>query len=216
MKHIFNLIVLLAVLAPSLSVAVQEITVLGLFKNKAIVNVDGKQRVLTVGEPSPEGIVLVSANSEAAVMEVDGVTGTYGLGNHISGTFDKPAEGPVVQIWRDSYGMYSVIGNINSIPVTFLVDTGATFVAMNKNEAKRLSIDYLVTGTPSQASTASGVVNTYHVKLRTVRVGEIVLNNVDASVVDGNFPAEILLGNSFLNRLHMRREGPMLELKKKY
>ena len=87
MKHIFNLIVLLAVLAPSLSVAVQEITVLGLFKNKAIVNVDGKQRVLTVGEPSPEGIVLVSANSEAAVMEVDGVTGTYGLGNHISGTF---------------------------------------------------------------------------------------------------------------------------------
>lgn len=216
MKRIFSFFVLVTLLAPPVSVAVQEITVLGLFKDKAIVNVDGKQRVLTVGEPSPEGIVLVSANSEEAVMEVDGVTATYSLGNHISGTFEKPAQGPSVQIWPDSYGMYNVIGNINSIPVTFLVDTGATLIAMNKHEAKRLGIDYLVSGTPSQASTASGIVNTYHVKLKKVRVGEIILNDVDASVVDGSYPSEILLGNSFLNRLDMRREGKMLELKKKY
>ena len=208
--------VLFVCLAPSLANAVEKITVLGLFKDKAIVNVDGKQRVLSVGEPSPEGILLISANSEEAVMEVDGETASYGLGSHISTTFDPPPEGPVVRIWPDSYGMYSIIGNINSYPVTFLVDTGATLIAMNKNEARRLGLDYLVSGTPSKASTASGIVNTYHIKLDKVRVGDITLTNVDASVIDGNFPTEVLLGNSFLNRLEMRREGAMLELKKKY
>ena len=196
--------------------AIEKITVLGLFKDKAIVNVDGKQRVLKIGERSPEGIVLVSANSEEAVMEIDGETATYTLGNHISSIFAKPASGPVVQIWPDSYGMYNIVGNINSYPVTFLVDTGATLIAMNKNEARRLGIDYLISGTPSQASTASGIVNTYHVNLKKVRVGDITLNNVAATVVDGNFPTEVLLGNSFLNRLDLRREGTMLELKKKY
>ena len=122
----------------------------------------------------------------------------------------------MVQIWPDAYGMYSIIGNINSYPVTFLVDTGATLIAMNKNEARRLGLDYLVIGTPSQASTASGVVNTYHIKLKKVRVGDITLTGVDATVIDGNFPTEVLLGNSFLNRLDMRRDGKMLELKQKF
>ena len=175
MRRFLASIVLVVSLAPSLGFAVDKISVLGLFKDKAIINVDGKQRVLKVGEPSPEGIVLISANSEEAVMEVDGETASYRLGSHIGTIYDKPAEGPVVQIWPDSYGMYNIIGNINSYPVTFLVDTGATLIAINKNEARRL-----------------------------------------ATVVDGDFPTEVLLGNSFLNRLEMRREGKMLELKKKY
>ena len=121
-----------------------------------------------------------------------------------------------MQIWPDAYGMYNTIGNINSYPVTFLVDTGATLIAMNKNEARRLGLDYLVIGTPSQASTASGIVNTYHIKLEKVRVGDITLTDVDATVVDGDFPIDVLLGNSFLNRLDMRRDGKMLELMKKF
>ena len=209
-------VVLLVNLAPSLTFAVEKITVLGLFKDKAIVKVDGKQRVLKVSEPSPEGILLISANSEEAVIEIDGITKSYGLGSHIATNFPTPAEGPVVQIWPDAYGMYSIVGNINSYPVTFLVDTGATLIAMNKNEARRLGLDYLVIGTPSQASTASGIVNTYHVTLKKVRVGDITLKDIKATVIDGDFPTEVLLGNSFLNRLDMRRDGKMLELKKKF
>lgn len=203
-------------LSSSLANAVEKITVLGLFKDKAIIKVDGKQRVLNVGEPSPEGILLISANSEEAVMEVDGKTTSYGLGSHIATTFPAPTQGRAVQIWPDAYGMYNTIGNINSYPVTFLVDTGATLIAMNKNEARRLGLDYLVIGTPSQASTASGIVNTYHIKLEKVRVGDITLTDVDATVVDGDFPIDVLLGNSFLNRLDMRRDGKMLELRKKF
>lgn len=216
MRRFLSCLFLYISLAPFAALAVEKITVLGLFKDKAIVNVDGKQRVLTVGKASPEGVLLISADSEEAVIEVDGQTTSYGLGTHISSIYEKPADGPVVQIWPDSYGMYNIIGNINSYPVTFLVDTGATLIAMNKNEARRLGLDYLISGIPSQASTASGVVSTYLVKLNKVRVGDITLHNVDASVIDGDFPTEVLLSNSFLNRLEMRRQGKMLELKKNY
>jgi aspartyl protease family protein len=195
--------------------AVESIHVVGLFTNKAVVQVDGKRRVLAVGKPSPEGVVLISATSESAVLEVDGTRSTFRLGRQITTVFRAPAERPAMQIWPSARGMYSLVGSINGYPVNFLVDTGATLIAMNKNEARRLGIDYVVDGTPSRASTASGVVNTYLIRLARVKIGEIELRDVDASVVDGAFPREVLLGNSFLNRLEMRREGRMLELRKR-
>ena len=196
--------------------AVDKITVLGLFKDKAIVNIDGKQRVIRAGETTPEGVLLISANSEQAVIEIDGNTATYKLGSHIGTQYAKPAEGTAVQIWPDASGMYNAVGSINGYPVDFLVDTGATLIAMNRNQARRLGIDYLVDGKPSYAATASGVVATYQVRLKRVRVGDIELTDVEASVIDGDFPLEVLLGNSFLNRLQMTRQGKMLELRKKY
>lgn len=196
--------------------AVDKITVLGLFKNKAVVKIDGKQRLLKLDEPSPEGVKLISATSEEAVLEVDGETSTYKLGSHIGTQYAKPKEGPAVQVWPDEIGMYRIIGSINGYPVNFMIDTGATVIAMNKNEAKRLGIDYLVEGTPGAASTASGVVATYQVVLRKVKIGEVGLNDVHASVLDGDFPTDVLLGNSFLNRLDMQRKGKMMELRKKY
>ena len=207
---------IMACACPGISYAIEKIVVLGLFKDKAIITIDGKQRVVRAGQTTPEGVTLVSANSEQAVMEVDGDTATYGLGSHIGSYYPKPAEGPKVQIWPDSTGMYHSVGSINGYPVSFLVDTGATLIAMNRNEARRLGIDYLVEGTAGFASTASGIVNTYQVMLGKVRLGEIELRNVEATVIDGDFPTEVLLGNSFLNRLEMTREGTMLELTKRY
>jgi len=217
LKHITKtlLLTLLASLAGPCGAA-HKLTVLGLFKDKAIVRIDGKQRVLAAGATSPEGVTLVSATSEEAIIEVDGEIRHLRLGTHIGTRYAKPKSGPAVQIWPDGGGMYSVGGSINGYPVQFLVDTGATLVAMNKNEARRLGIDYLVEGERGQSSTASGVVETYYLRLKKVKVGNVALTNVDAAVIDGDFPATVLLGNSFLNRLQMRRQGKMLELKKKY
>jgi aspartyl protease family protein len=207
-------LLLLATLVGARALAA-EITVLGLFKDKAILQVDGKQRVLAKGEQSPEGIKLVSADSEQAVLEIDGEQKSYKLGTHIGTTYAKPAAGPAVQVWPDAGGMYSVVGSINGYPVNFLVDTGATVVALNRTQARRLGIDYLVEGISGQSATASGVVATYHVVLDRVRVGDIALEDVEAAVVDDDYPLEVLLGNSFLNRVDMRREGMMLELRTK-
>jgi len=116
--------------------AVDKITVSGLFKNKAIVTIDGKQRLLKVGKPSPEGVLLISANAKEAVIEIDGEQKTYTLGQHIGTSFKKPAGGNTVSIAPDRAGMYEINGSINDFQVKFLVDTGATFISMNKNHAR--------------------------------------------------------------------------------
>ncbi|OGT67011.1 MAG: hypothetical protein A2993_02965 [Gammaproteobacteria bacterium RIFCSPLOWO2_01_FULL_47_190] len=195
--------------------AVEKITVVGLFKDKAIVHIDGKQRILTIGKTSPEGVKLISANSREAVIEIDGNQETYTLGTHISGEFTAPASGTTVTIAPDSTGMYEVNGSINGFLVKFVVDTGATLISMNKHHANRIGLNYKMEGEESLSETASGYAKTYLVKLKEVRVGDIVLNDVQGAVHDAEFPSVILLGNSFLGRVNMMREDKILQLKKR-
>lgn len=193
--------------------AVEKITVVALFTGKAMVELDGKRRLLKRGQTSPEGVTLINATAKGATLEVNGERKLYPLGRQIGSKFKQAASARPVRISPSATGMYATSGTINGRSVKFLVDTGATVIAMNRNEARRLSLNFRVDGTRGQATTASGIVNTYNVRLRKVRVGQIELRDVDATVVDGDFPAEILLGNSFLNRVDMRREGRILELR---
>ena len=140
---------------------------------------------------------------------------TYRLGQHIASRFKTAKAQASVRIWPDPTGMYAAPGSINGVPVQFLIDTGATQVAMNKNEARRLGIEYARTGIEAAVHTASGITRSYQITLREVRVGDIVLAAVPASIIDGDFPKQLLLGNSFLNRIEMRRDGEMTELRKK-
>ena len=204
------------VVASGCAQAVESVQVLGLFKDRAVVQIGDRQRVLRPGETSPEGVRLVSANAREAVLEVDGRRGTFPLGSRISTQFATADQrGPAVQVWPGQDGTYTVAGSINGFPVTFLVDTGATQVAMNAIQAKRLGIDYRVAGKPSMAATASGVVRAYEVVLDRVKVGEIELQRVEAGVIDGPHPRDVLLGMSFLQRLDMSRTGKVLELRKR-
>jgi aspartyl protease family protein len=203
-------------LAANTAHAVSKINVIGLFKDKAIVEIDGQRRVLSTGNTSPEGVHLLSANSKEAIMAIDGVQRAYTLGSRIGNGFAPPASSSVsVRIWPNAAGMYFVNGNINQFPVKLLVDTGATLVAMNEREAKRLGLPYKLQGVIGQASTASGTTKAYYIRLSKVRVGEIELNDVEAAVLPGAFPTEVLLGNSFLSRLNMVRTGQVMELQSK-
>ena len=207
-------LLLALLLSPVPGGAVDSIRILGLFSGKVVVQLDGRQRLLRAGQTSPEGVTLVSANAREAVLEIDGKRGTYTLGSHISSSYAAPdGREFLVQIWPDATGMYTVVGSINGFPVRFLVDTGATAIAMNAAEAKRLGIDYRVVGTPGMASTASGVVKSYGVVLDRVKVGDIQMRNVRAGVIDGSHPRQVLLGMTFLGRVEMARQGQMLELK---
>ena len=190
-----------------------KIAVVALFKDKAMVSINGKQRLLRKGKASPEGVLLISADTSAAVLEIGGERKRYPLGRQISTSYKQADKGAPLRIWPTGNGMYVVNGTINGFPVRFLVDTGATAIAMNRNDARRLGINFRVDGRQSSASTASGVVRTYNLSLKQVKVGHIELRNVDASVVDGDFPSDILLGNTFLNRVDMQREGRALELR---
>ncbi len=210
-----NLLTILLLVISTCSYAVDKVTVVGLFKDKAILTIDGKQRLLATGKTSPEGVKLISANSREAVIEINGEQKTYQLGSHITNTFKEPTGGTTVSIAPDAGGMYLVNGSINDFQVNFLVDTGATLISMNKHHAKRIGLNYKIEGEEGLTSTAAGFAKVYRVKLKKVKVGNIELKDVDASVHDGDFPDIILLGNSFLNRLYMSREGRLMKLEKK-
>ena len=195
------------------AVATGRITVLGLFKDKAVVEIDGRQSVLKAGAAGPGGVKLISANSKEAVIEVDGQRGTYRVGSHIGSQFVPAAGGRTFQIAPDAMGMYFTDGTINGHTVKFLVDTGATFVAMNRHQARRIGLDYKMEGEEGTSQTAAGVVRAYYLMLKRVTVGDITQNDVQAAVIDGDHPAEILLGNSFLGRLDLERAGQILMLK---
>ena len=191
------------------------LTVLGLFKNQAVVQIDGKQHLLKVGRDGPPGVKLISADSNQAVIEVDGHQATYKVGSQITTEYAPPPAGASVIIAPDPQGMYLTAGSINDYPVTFMVDTGASDIAMNRQQARRMGIDFRVDGKEGLTQTASGTAKAYSVVLKKVTVGDITLNDVSALVVDGDSPSEVLLGGSFLNRLSMQREGKVLHLIKK-
>ncbi|MFT5395922.1 MAG: aspartyl protease family protein [Gammaproteobacteria bacterium] len=208
---------LLVLLVSNPAIAIEKIVINGLFKNKAIVTIDGKQRVLKKGKASPEGVLLIEANSKQAIIEIEGNQEVYMLGTHIgSNKTKKPTGGEKLIIVPDRGGMYSLSGSINGSPVSFVVDTGASAVSMNSNVAKRLGIDYKLTGKKGMSYTASGKDEIYIVKLKRVRVGNIELQNIEGVVHEGGFPVTTLLGMSFLGKLDMKREGRIMELEKKY
>jgi aspartyl protease family protein len=195
--------------------AVENVAVSGLFGSKAVLEIDGKRRVLKVGESSPEGVVLIALQGETAVVEFDGKRERIALGSEISGSF-APAATKEERYWPDNNGLYRAHGAINSQPVTFMIDTGANQVAMNSGVAQRLGIDYKKRGERAMASTASDVIVVYRVMLDTVQVGKITQHQVSAVVIEGSQPSEVLLGMSFLSRLDMAREGEVMTLKQKW
>lgn len=189
-----------------------EIRLHALFENKAILVIDGERRVLAAGETSPEGVRLLATDTaaEEASIEVGGRRETLALGV-VAASF-APAERPSVTLWAGTGGHFYADGAINGRGVRFLVDTGATTIAISGDEARRLGIDFRASGQPGYANTAGGVVRAWSVTLNRVEVGPIVLYNVPAGVIEGPFPREALLGMSFLGRLDMKREGSRLEL----
>jgi aspartyl protease family protein len=215
LSRIFLLVIAVLATLAMAAVAAPDIRVVGLFKDRAVIRIDGRQRILRIGETSPEGVRLLSADSESAVLEVDGreIRGT--LDGRVSARNRSP-ESQSVQIMRNSHGMYTTVGSINGLPVTFLVDTGATQVAMNAAAARRLGIDYRVVGVPAAVTTASQVERAWSVTLDSVKVGNILLKNVAGIVLEGSQPSRVLLGMSYLGRLEITNDGQLMTLHKKY
>ena len=104
-------------------------------------------------------------------------------------------------------------GSINGSTVRFVVDTGATHVALSQAEAERIGINYRK-GQRGVGNTANGQVVMYRVTLDSVRIGDVQVFNVEAAVVPAQME-QVLLGNSFLMRFQMKRENDTLTLDKR-
>jgi len=210
LSKLFCFLVLL--LASPWVAAVESVSLQALFKDKAILEVDGKRRVLASGSESPEGVKLLATNTsdETAEIEIEGKRETLHLGVVIA-NFASKGKGSVI-LYPDRGGHFFVDGLVNGTNVRFMIDTGATVVAMNSIIARRIGIDYRKVGTPGMANTPGGVVRTYDIVLNNIQVGNVTLYNVAGSVIEGSYPRESLLGMSFLGQLDMKRDGQKMEL----
>lgn len=206
--------VVACVLSMHAALAAPDVRLHGLFGKNAVLVINGKQRLLKQGKTSPEGVTLISTSKSEAVLEVDGERVTLGLSQHISSNF-QAAKMAEVRIPRGHNGHYYVSGFVNGHSVDFMVDTGASAVAINIHQAKALGIDYR-NGESIQMNTAGGVTDARDVVLNKLTIGNITLYNVRCIVNMGSHPTMALLGNSFLSKVQMIENEGVLLLKKKF
>lgn len=188
----------------------QDVALAGVLGSKALLVVgSGAPRAVAPGE-SHGGVTLVSVSGEGAVVEANGQRRTLRLGTPVS-VGARGASQRVVLI-PDSQGHYLQQGQINGRSATFMVDTGASAVAMGQSDAERMGIDFRK-GRAVGVRTANGTAQGWHVKLDSVRLGGIELFGIDAVVTPQPMPF-VLLGNSFLSGVHMTRNAQQMVLEK--
>lgn len=118
--------------------------------------------------------------------------------------------GVEVILQSNPQGHYLATGHINGEEVTFLLDTGATFVAVPARLAERLG---LRRGQPSMVMTANGPAQSFATRIDELRLGDITLQAVEAGIVPGMTGDQILLGMSALRRLDFSQRGGELILR---
>jgi len=182
-----------------------DVNVVGLFPNKALIQIDdGALQVLSLGQKAGDDVVLVSVERDGATFDIGGRRTALPLGRTRARVSRAAADSMMVN--ADGRGHFLADGEVNGGAIRFAVDTGATFITLSARDASRLGIDYRK-GRQVVMETANGTMPAYRVRLDTVRLGEISEHDVDAVVTEGNSLPIALLGMSFLDRVDMRREG---------
>ena len=115
-----------------------------------------------------------------------------------------------VVLQRNRQGHYVANGEVNGVAVTFLLDTGATDVAIPADVAREAGLQ---SGIAGRANTANGVITVYTTQVDELVLGNIVLNNVSASITPSMGGDTILLGMSALKQIEFTQRGNTLTLR---
>ena len=207
-----------AILTASVGVVYAEsVALAGMLGNKALLVVDGSSPKTVAAGETHKGVKVISTVGDQAVVEQSGKRVTLRIGDapvSLGGATAVAGRGGRIVLTAGSGGHFMTAGQINGKAVQFMVDTGATSVAMSGLDADRAGISYR-TGQPVNLSTANGVAQGYRIKLNSVRIGDVEVFDVDAVVTPMAMPY-MLLGNSFLTRFQMVRENDQMTLVKRY
>jgi aspartyl protease family protein len=206
-------LLLTALLCATLPAAAQTVTLNGTMGSQhGLLVIDGQPHSVAVGA-TVKGVRLVSLSDNRAVVEVQGARRTLTAGAGPMRATAPPSSANEVVLIAGPGGHFRSIGQINGKAVTFLVDTGASSVALSQSLADSLGIAYR-NAPVGFANTANGTVMIHMVTLDAVRLGGVLVANVQAIVLPT--PMEhVLLGNSFLAHVQMRRENDVMRLEKR-
>jgi aspartyl protease family protein len=210
-----NFIALLLLLACASLACAADVALIGVIGERAaVIAVDGGEpKTIRLGQ-TWSGIKVLAVEKAQATVEIDGKPRVLKLGQHYRSTLPADKR-QTATLAAGPHGHFFADATVNDHPVRFVVDTGASVVVLSADDAARLGIDWRK-GRPSPMQTANGATIGYLVKLQSVRVGGIELQNVDGVVIERGMGSYGLLGMSFLNRLEMRREGEKMELIRRF
>jgi aspartyl protease family protein len=210
-----HLIAALIALAPAVLQA-QTVSMAGsIGETKALLMINGAPHTLAVGN-SIKGVTLKRVMPGQAEVEIAGKSLMVVMGGapaSVGSGAGGGATGREILIAVGPGGHFMTSGQINGKSVQFMVDTGATTVALSRSEAERIGVDWKQ-GQRGLTQTAGGVVPVYTVSLTSVRIGDDEVFGINATIVPTEMPF-VLLGNSFLTRFSMRRDSDVMKLEKK-
>ncbi|HRP20694.1 MAG TPA: TIGR02281 family clan AA aspartic protease [Alicycliphilus sp.] len=194
-------------------VQAQDVALAGILGGKALLVVNGSApRGVAPGE-SHMGVQVVSVGREDAVVDSAGGRRSLRLGEapvRVGGS----GTGQRVVLKADARGHFVSNGQINGRIMQYMVDTGASTVAIGRPDAQRMGLKFEEQGQSVRMNTANGVAQGWRMRLDSVRVGDVELRGVDAIVTPQPMPY-VLLGNSFLREFQMSRNGDEMMLLKR-
>lgn len=210
MAHIIALLLLLACGAATAA----DVALIGVIGDKAaVLAVDGGEpKTVKVGQ-AWKGIAVLSVERDRATVQIEGKKRVLMHGQHYRASAVS-TDRQHVTLAADPRGHFVAEASVNGNPMRFLVDTGATTIALPALDAVRLGLDYRK-GARGAAKTAGGVVPVYRVSLDSVKLGGIELTAVEAIVIEQGLDMA-LLGMSFLNRVEMKRDGQTMTLIRRF
>ena len=221
MRHLRAVLLSLAgvaVLAPPPATA-QSVALRGVLGSKALLVIDGgTPRALAAGD-SLQDVRVLQVSGDTAEVEIKGRRQTLRLGEapiSLGGrgaAAGDPALGRRVVLKADNRGHFIERGQINGKTMVYMVDTGASSVAIGRSDAERMGLPFLK-GQPVMMRTANGDAQGWSLRLDSVRAGDVEVFGVDAVVAPLAMPY-VLLGNSFLAHVQMTRQGSEMVLERR-
>jgi aspartyl protease family protein len=106
-----------------------------------------------------------------------------------------------LNIPRDMRGHFATDGRIEGQRISFMVDTGASVVALNESSAARFGLRPTPNQYTSRVTTANGTVKAARTQIAMIELGGLIVRDVDAMVLPDEALSENLLGLSFLSKL---------------
>ncbi|SOE35176.1 retropepsin-like aspartic protease family protein [Delftia acidovorans] len=221
MRHLRAVLLSLAGVAAALPplAAAQSVALRGVLGSKALLVIDGgTPRALAAGD-SLQDVRVLQVSGDTAEVEIKGRRQTLRLGEapiSLGGrgaAAGDPALGRRVVLKADNRGHFIERGQINGKTMVYMVDTGASSVAIGRSDAERMGLPFLK-GQPVMMRTANGDAQGWSLRLDSVRVGDVEVFGVDAVVAPLAMPY-VLLGNSFLAHVQMTRQGSEMVLERR-
>ncbi len=176
----------------------------------ALLVIDGQPRTVAVGA-TVQGVRLVALRGGEAEIEIDGRRERLRLGTAaVAAAGTATASAQEIVLTAGPGGHFTTLGSVNGRPVSFMVDTGATVIALGTSQADAIGLNWRAAPTIA-TQTANGPVAARAVTLDRVRVGEVEVTQVPAIVLPVTLP-HALLGNSFLQRFQLKRTNDVMRL----